>query len=117
MNLRSKIDKLLQDGYPISEDPADGVALPTSTVLRLIEVLEGSKVAIRGIEVWRLESFGPVVAPVPTEEEFECRRIALEPASDYASRSRNAVLAYLESRQDDGRAIFAVDFDEQQEAA
>jgi hypothetical protein len=113
MNLRSKIDKLLRDGYPLSEDPDDGVAIPGATAVRLIEALDGSKVAICGVEVWRLESFGAV----PTDERWDCRRLTLEPASDYASRSRHAALAFLKGRQDDAMALFAIDIDEQQEAA
>jgi hypothetical protein len=112
MNLRSKIEKLLRNGYPLSEGPADGVAIPKAAALRLLELLEGSKLAIRGIEVWWLESWGPV----PTEDEWQCRRLALEAASDYASRSRHDAIAFLKERQG-AMEMFAFDIDEQQEAA
>jgi hypothetical protein len=113
MNLRTRIDKLLRDGYPLSNDSSDGVAIPNATALRLIEMLEGSKLAIRGIEVWRLESWGAV----PTDEEWQCRRLILEGASDYASRSRREAVAFLKARQENAHALFAIDIDEQQEAA
>ena len=113
MNLRSKIDKLLRDGYPISDDDADGVGITGATALRLIEALDGSKLAIRGIEIWRMETWGPM----PTDEKWVCKRLTLEAAPDYASRSRQAALVFLKGRKKDVMEIFTVDIDEQQEAA
>jgi hypothetical protein len=113
MNLRSKIDKLFRDGYPISDDPSDGVAISRATALRLIEALDGSKLAIRGIEVWKLESLGPM----PTDENWACQRLTLEAAPDYASRSRHAALVFLKNRKEKEMDIFTIDIDEQQEAA
>jgi hypothetical protein len=114
MNVRSKVDKLLRDGYPISDDDTDSVAISGATVLRLIEALDGSKLAIRGIEIWRMENWGPM----PTDEKWVCKRLTLEAAPDYASRSRQAARVFLKGRKkENSMEVFTVDIDEQQEAA
>ena len=113
MSLGKRIDALLRNGFPVSADTPEIVALSKDHALALLRALAGTKIAIRQVEVYLLESWGPV----PAEVLWSCERHPSETASDYADRSRAGARRFVETHRGEGKALFALDMDLQQDAA
>jgi hypothetical protein len=89
---------------------------PYADALEVLKNLDGSKVAILGGVLLVREHFGFV----PTNENWCCDRVKGELASDYARRSREAALGFIDSFRTDlrkERMVFVLLFNGQQDAA
>ena len=105
--------ELITQGIPLHAEDDGEIAWPRQPALSIVHSLEGSKIAVVSVEIYRSQVWGMV----PTDENWCCDNLPGETATDFARRSRTAALAYIESRDENEQEIYALEFSDQQSAA
>jgi hypothetical protein len=105
--------ELVALGIPLHDADDEEIAWPREPAVEIIHSLEGSKVAVISVEIYRSQAWGLV----PTDENWCCETLPGETATDFAHRSRTAALAYIEAREENEQEFYALEFSDQQLAA
>ena len=104
---------LLSVAVAVDPDQPDKMAWDRQDALSVIQALEGTKVGVASIDVYRTVAWGPVA----TGDHWIVERSPGELGTELSARSRREAREYLESCEERSGDLYSVELSGQDDAA